>query len=174
MKNNLLCVKQNGWSDEMSYAVNLAVCAKDPWMGSANPLADERGHANFRDVAYSLRAALIILLRKWNAGKRTLRDIITSWAPPDDPRGSIPGNTRNNPDEYARYVAERMHLQCGIDSPLCLFTEAGDVDRLDHVVKMVMAMDHYETPSRDATGEDLLQGILGYRKYNRGQVRDSV
>ena len=159
MKNNLLCVKQNRWRDGEDYSVALVLCEQDPWVGSQKPLADERGHANFRSVSYGLRAGMIVLFRKWFAGKQTLRQIIGSWAPDDDTVGTLPGGLRNQPDLYAEWVCQRMGTVGTVDAGLRLFTDDGRIDRLTRLINLVWAIDEYETPAIDATVDEMLNGL---------------
>lgn len=133
---------------------------KNPWKGS--DATDSRSHAVFKDEADGWRAAWKTLAAKYAAGKRTLRSIISSWAPKSDTIGSIPGNMANNPDEYAETIAH----WCGInpDQDLDLFKADGKPGDIELLLMIGQSMERYENGTALNT-QSLGKSIEGLGRY---------
>ena len=75
--------------------------SSDKWQGQRPPSTSpegEKSFCQFESMAYGWRAAFVILCRTYY-GKyklRTIRDIVTRWAPPKD----------NNTEAYIRHVSD--------------------------------------------------------------------
>lgn len=112
----------------------------DPWRGTIG--VDSRGHVQFDDEIFGIRAAVRTLAAKYNKGKVTIAAIIADWAPASDTIGSIPGNPQNDPGEYAAFVAERMGW--AVDVRLGLFEPSGRTRWPGLLIDMLEAMIEYE------------------------------
>jgi len=117
----------------------------DPWEGSIG--IDAQGHAIFCDPTYSVRAAVRVLAQKWASGKRTLYQILESYAPD--------GNT----EAYARFVADRMSLlphHVFDASILNLFSDSGKINSWMSISRMIRAMAEFE----NFAGYELANSII--------------
>jgi hypothetical protein len=130
----------------------------NPWRGSDGN--DARGHTVFSSMPYGIRAMVRTLAAKWEAGKRSIADIIASWAPVTDTIGSIPGAKQNNPSAYADYVAARVHPS----APLNLFDGKGAVADYNQLIALIMAMSEYENAHWKPSTADVLRGIALYHE----------
>ena len=101
------------------------------WKGSTD--SDERGHAIFKDEAFSARATIRTLAKKFANGKTTLLEIFESYAPVEDD---------NNPFEYADFVSHKA----GVDAhnPLRLFGSHGEIINFVLLTKILTAMAEFE------------------------------
>lgn len=109
------------------------------WMGQ---IGEYKGFVIFSEEFLAVRAVLKILRNYRNRGIKTIRDVITTWAPP----------TENNTANYVRYVANA--IGCEVDSKLrydldvfnlvCAMwkIESGESA---NVATVIDAMDLYET-----------------------------
>jgi hypothetical protein len=97
---------------------------------------------------------------------KTLRQIFNRWAPPDDTVGSLLGNPANQPNKYASFVGER----CGVSTtaPLVLFQPSGSVIAQDLLLRLLLAMAHYECGKPWPDPRDAERGIALYQKAQPG------
>lgn len=113
----------------------------NPWKGSI--ATDKRGHAKFSDPEWGIRAAILTLRAYWfSHGLRTVAGILSRWAPDSDTVGSIPGAPANSPDEYTRFVCDRMCV--GPNDNLRLFKTDKSLNNLDNLNRLISAMAEYE------------------------------
>ncbi len=121
--------------------LNVKAPSQPYWKGQV--ARDCRGHAVFDDVAFGTRAAIITLRTYWiTHNLRTVAKIISRWAPSTDTIGSIAGAARNDPGDYARYVARKAKIQP--TTALALFSESGSIEDVAMLYELISAMAKYE------------------------------
>ena len=99
--------------------------SKDPWQGLAREQPD-KAFFTFKAPEWGIRAlARVLITYQDDYDLRTVRQIITRWAPPNE----------NDTGAYVRAVADRMGVSP--DRPL-------DVQRYDHLCPLVAAIIHHE------------------------------
>lgn len=76
---------------ELNNPLNIRYNPSNNWRGQVGA---ERGFCRFKNTAYGIRAAYIILTNYIKNGCNTLEDIISRWAPPCE----------NNTENYIRFV----------------------------------------------------------------------
>lgn len=97
----------------------------DKWQGMTDEQADPR-FVTFRSLAWGYRAALVILRNYYNKyGLKTLRQVITRWAPPSE----------NDTHAYINTVSNRAKIRP--DVPL-------DLHSPEQVVRLLEAMTYVE------------------------------
>ncbi len=140
----------------------------DPWKGSIG--TDDRGHTIFDDPVYGIRAAIITLRTYWfRYNKRTIAEILATWAPASDTIGSLPDAPPNSPPQYSEFVTGRT----GIDynQPLDFFDAHQQVKNKAQLTSVIKAMAEYENYAGfdfpDAIVDQAIQLIEG------GQVGSS-
>lgn len=111
------------------------------WKGQAD--SDSRGHAQFLNTVWGIRAA-IITLRTYQLkhGLYSIADILSRWAPSTDTIGSIPGAPPNSPAEYTKFVGQEVGLPGTL--ALGLFEKDGTVGLPDTLFQVMSAMAQYE------------------------------
>lgn len=141
-----------------------------PWLGSTG--TDEFGHAIFserehngviyRPEAWSCRAAIKNLWayrRKRDAN--SLSEIFSIYAGSEDTIGSRPGGPRNNPDEYARFVAAKAGVTVG--ARLNLFDTSGKVIAPALLTGILDAMTRWENGKTFPDVADVIRdGLILY------------
>jgi len=123
-----------------------------PWKGSTG--RDARGHANFSNVAYSVRATVRTLAQKAANGKTSLMAIFFDYAPIDD---------GNDPAGYAEFVAGRMGISAS--EKLYIFGASGQIARRGDLKAMLRAMAEMEVHAGYQLDSDELE--LGLFLYER-------
>jgi hypothetical protein len=94
--------------------LNVKSNPKNPWQGSAG--TDATGHTIFREPEWGLRAAIMTLRTYWfSYSLRTVSGILARWAPASDTLGSRPGQPRNDPHAYAKFVCKRLRVGAAED-----------------------------------------------------------
>lgn len=78
--------------------MNVRYSEKNVWIGQCG---EYKGFCVFKNVMFGYRAALKVIIAYMKRGKRTLAQIITTYAPPNE----------NNTDAYIRVVSEKANLQ---------------------------------------------------------------
>lgn len=78
--------------------LNLRFSKRNNWQGQTG---EYKGFCVFKSVAYGFRAAYLNLCSYFRRDIRTVRDIITRWAPPSE----------NSTEQYIRFVSD----DCMID-----------------------------------------------------------
>lgn len=112
-----------------------------PWLDANGKSAgtDSRGHAVFQDPAYGVRAGILLLRTYFLKHKlRTIAAILSRWAPASDTVGSLPGGPPNSPEEYSRFVSDRMGV--GPNEQLRLFDGEGHIEELGQLKDLFFAM----------------------------------
>jgi hypothetical protein len=145
--------------------------ARNPWPGQTGK--DSRGHAIFDDAMYGFAAGASLLWTYQHTHKlQTLRQIFNRWAPPDDTVGSLPGNPANQPNVYASFVAKK----CGVSdtAPLALFLHSGGVLAKDLLLRLILAMAHYECGKPWPEPQDAERGIALYQNTQADSPEDTA
>lgn len=72
------------------------------WQGSIPTVqVPEKAFVTFQNYAYGVRAMLLLLLNKHKSGQKTVRQLISSWAPP----------TENDTNSYVKFVAKGLGVE---------------------------------------------------------------
>ena len=123
--------------------LNLKVNPKNPWKGNAS--WDSRGHTIFISPAWGLRAAILNLRTYWfSYSLHSIITILSRWAPADDTIGSLKGNPKNDPLDYANFVAERMKIDRTADLQLFHSDKTlNNVENLRNLIKAMAEMENY-------------------------------
>lgn len=79
--------------------LNIKWSAANDWLGQTGK--DDRGFSVFSDPKYSIRAGFKILRSYAKRGVVTLRDVISTFAPPQD---------NNDTENYIRFVSKKTGL----------------------------------------------------------------
>ena len=119
---------------------NLRYVPAIQWYGLASPAKDAKGFCVFTDATLGLRALARDLLVSWREGHKTVRALVSRYAPEDDPQGY------NNTAAYVADVGQRC--QVAPDEEL-------DLD-LAFLVKLVKAIVWHEN-GRCIYGEKTLE-----------------
>lgn len=77
---------------ELNNPLNIRHNPCNNWKGM---VGNEKGFVHFRNVAYGIRAAYVILTNCIKHGCNTIEDIVSRWAPPCE----------NNTENYIEFVA---------------------------------------------------------------------
>lgn len=113
----------------------------DPWQG----LADRQGDVEFftfETAIYGIRAlARTLISYQDKHGLRTIRQIISRWAPPNE----------NNTNAYIRAVATEV----GQDADQIL-----DMHRFDHLLPLTKAIIRHENGQQPYTDAELTKGLV--------------
>lgn len=113
--------------------------ASDPWMGSQGQ--DDGDHVIFEHPSYSARAAIRQLQQYYTRDKKkTFRDWIRTYAPPDDLNPD--GTPKNNPDAYAEAVAKWAGFNPDEDPGV--FDEKGGVINPERLKSILVGTYKYE------------------------------
>jgi hypothetical protein len=106
-----------------------------PWEGSVS--SDSKGHAIFEHEIYGIRAAVRVLAKKYLGGKKTLRQIIESFAPASD---------GNDPEAYIAAVLKFNGWDVAgfEDCDLELFFESGlPTNAVYHLLRAMVQVELY-------------------------------
>lgn len=76
--------------------LNVRYSEKNNWLGQTGSY---KGFCVFKDEFWGIRAAARIVLNYMKRGKKTVRDIISTYAPPNE----------NNTDAYIKFVERAVH-----------------------------------------------------------------
>ena len=118
--------------------LNIRRCAKNRWVGLAEVQGDGE-FCQFRSMVYGFRAAFVLLRTYWGRhGCRTLRGIISRFAPARE----------NDTEAYIKFVSKRVGV--APDCPIA----GNDADLWIRIVK---AMAVYENGS-EPRHEDVVSG----------------
>ena len=116
-------------------------CSGDPWQG----LADRQGDVEFftfESAIYGIRAlARTLISYQDKHGLRTIRQIISRWAPPNE----------NNTNAYIRAVVTEV----GQDADQIL-----DMHRFDHLLPLTKAIIRHENGQQPYTDAELTKGLV--------------
>ena len=66
---------------------------------------DSQKFCDFDSIAYCVRAALVIISQYRRRGKKTIEEIITTWAPPSE----------NKTSKYISFVCDRLNYHKGTE-----------------------------------------------------------
>lgn len=113
----------------------LNIKGNDPWLGRTGH--DDRGHITFATEEYGIRANWRCLQKMLLNGHDTIDKLCAEWAPSNDTQGSIAGNPKNNPRDYANFIAKKVHF--APDWSLPALTPSVDL-----WLNIFSAMDEYE------------------------------
>lgn len=155
------------WSGPSEYATRTGVRLMNPlnvkgltssyWREQVG--RDARGHAKFRDPVWGTRAAIKNLSTYWRRGRRTVLEIIHTWAPPSDTQGSLPNRAANDPSAYASAVAAKLFV--GVRTRLDLFDAEGRVVRdREQMRKLIAAMAEYEIGAGFRLAPEVIEGAM--------------
>lgn len=113
----------------------------DPWQGLAERQLDIE-FFTFKSAVYGIRAlARTLITYQDKYGLRTIRQIISRWAPPNE----------NNTEAYVKAVAASTGLDA--DQPL-------DVHRFDHLLPLTKAIIRHENGQQPYSDAELTKGLV--------------
>lgn len=128
--------------------LNIRYNPRNIWIGQTG---EHEGFCVFDSNRYGIRAAYKLLETYWNKyGCRTIREIISRWAPP----------TENPTDSYIKYVTDRF--QKSLDSPT--FSSDFVLGRTfksstPNIIRLIKYMADFETPDNGITYETIFNII---------------
>lgn len=127
--------------------LNVRWSEKNKWLGQ---IGRYKGFCKFSNEFWGIRAAAVILINYMKRGKYTIRDMITTYAPPNE----------NNTEAYVKQVAKHCYLK----------PEEGlhyDLEFHDMLVEMYMiesGVKESEVP------DDLIWQVIGWLSPNLEQM----
>lgn len=144
--------------EDLKNPLNIEETVGTTWLGQIKPTRDTQHFlAEFSDMEHGIRAGAITLIRYANdEGRKTVRLIISSWAPPGR------RNELNPTEAYIKFIA----TYCGVGD--------NDILNLNDDAFLSILIDgiiHFEQGADIASREEVMAGIAMARQHFLEQRR---